>query len=84
MNRKTIESWIAVNGMMDDDYREKIVADALEYYSQASPELRRFALGILKKAIRQLSLRFQHASQPPDGRLRRESDRKQWDTVWRS
>ena len=52
VNEKTILPWIAVNEMMDDVYREKIISDALEYYSLASPDLRRFALKILKKTIK--------------------------------
>ena len=43
--------WIEVNEMMDDEYRQIVVADALGHYPKASAELNKFALDILKKTI---------------------------------
>ncbi len=43
--------WIEVNEMMNDEYRQIVVADALSHYPKASAELNKFALDILKKTI---------------------------------
>ena len=43
--------WIEVNEMMNDEYRQVVVADALGYLPKASAELNKFALDILKKTI---------------------------------
>ena len=43
--------WIEVNEMMNDEYRQQVVADALSHYPKASSELNKFALDILKKTI---------------------------------
>ncbi len=43
--------WIEVNEMMDDEYRQLVVAEALSYYPKASSELNKFALGVLKNTI---------------------------------
>ena len=43
--------WIEVNEMMNDEYRQQVVADALSHYPKASAELNKFALDILKKTI---------------------------------
>jgi hypothetical protein len=51
MTETNVLQWIAVNEMMDDEYRQLVVADALSYYPKASPELNKFALDILKKTI---------------------------------
>ena len=51
MTETNVLQWIAVNEMMDDEYRHLVVADALSYYPKASPELNKFALDILKKTI---------------------------------
>ena len=52
---ETIETnvlpWIEVNEMMNDEYRQQVVADALSHYPKASSELNKFALDILKKTI---------------------------------
>ena len=52
---ETIETnvlpWIEVNEMMNDEYRQQVVADALSHYPKASAELNKFALDILKKTI---------------------------------
>ncbi|MBK7451089.1 MAG: hypothetical protein IPJ47_17465 [Anaerolineales bacterium] len=37
--------------MMDDEYRQLVVAEALGHYPKASPELNKFARDILKKTI---------------------------------
>jgi len=37
--------------MMNDEYRQVVVADALSHYPKASAELNKFALDILKKTI---------------------------------
>ena len=37
--------------MMNDEYRQQVVADALSHYPKASSELNKFALDILKKTI---------------------------------
>jgi len=51
MTETNVLQWVAVNEMMDDEYRQLVVADALSYYPKASPELNKFALDILKKTI---------------------------------
>jgi hypothetical protein len=51
MTETKVLQWIAINEMMDDEYRHLVVADALSYYPKASPELNKFALDILKKTI---------------------------------
>jgi hypothetical protein len=51
MTETNVLPWIEVNEMMDDEYRQLVVAEALAYYPKASPELNKFALDILKKTI---------------------------------
>jgi len=51
MTEKNVLPWVEVNEMMDDEYRQHVVADALAHYPKASPELNKFALNILKKTI---------------------------------
>jgi hypothetical protein len=51
MTETNVLPWIEVNEMMDDEYRQLVVVDALSYYPKASPELNKFALDILKKTI---------------------------------
>lgn len=51
MTETNVLPWIEVNEMMDDEYRQLVVADALSYYPKASSELNKFALDILKKTI---------------------------------
>lgn len=51
MTETNVLPWIVVNDMMDDDYRQQVVVDALSYYPKASSELNKFALDILKKTI---------------------------------
>jgi hypothetical protein len=51
MTETNVLQWIAVNEMMDDGYRQLVVADALGYYPKASSELNKFSLDILKKTI---------------------------------
>ena len=51
MTEKNILPWIEVTGMMDDEYRQLVVKDALSHYPKASPELNKFAFDILKKTI---------------------------------
>jgi hypothetical protein len=51
MTEKNVLPWIEVNEMMNDEYRQRVVADALGHYPKASPELNKFALDILKKTI---------------------------------
>ena len=51
MTETNVLPWIEVNEMMDDAYRQLVVADALGHYPKASPELNKFALDILKKTI---------------------------------
>ena len=43
--------WIEVNEMMDDEYRQQVVKDALGHYPKASSELNKFAADIFKKTI---------------------------------
>jgi hypothetical protein len=52
MTETNVLQWVAVNEMMDDEYRQLVVADALSYQPKASSELNKFALDILKKTIR--------------------------------
>ena len=51
MTEKNLLPWVEVNEMMNDEYRQLVVADALSHYPKASPELNKFALDILKKTI---------------------------------
>jgi hypothetical protein len=51
MTETNVLPWIEVNEMMDDEYRQLVVADALSHYTKASSELNKFASDILKKAI---------------------------------
>ncbi len=51
MTEKNVLAWVEINEMMDDEYRQVVVADALSHYPKASPELNKFALDILRKAI---------------------------------
>ena len=51
MTETNVLPWIEVNEMMDDEYRQLVVADALGHHPKASPELNKFALDILKKTI---------------------------------
>ena len=51
MTEKNVLPWVEVNEMMNDEYRQVVVADALSHYPKASPELNKFALDILKKTI---------------------------------
>ena len=51
MTEKNVLPWIEINELMDDEYRQVVVADALGHYPKASAELNKFALDILKKTI---------------------------------
>ena len=51
MTEKNVLPWVEVNEMMNNEYRQVVVADALSHYPKASPELNKFALDILKKTI---------------------------------
>ncbi len=51
MTEKNVLAWVEINEMMDDEYRQVVVADALSHYPKASHELNKFALDILRKAI---------------------------------
>ena len=51
MTEANVLPWIEVNEMMDDEYRQLVVAEALGHYPKASPELNKFALDVLKKSI---------------------------------
>jgi hypothetical protein len=51
MTEKNVLPWVEVNEMMNDEYRQVVVADALSHYPKASAELNKFALDILKKTI---------------------------------
>ena len=51
MTDKNVLPWVEVNEMMNNEYRQVVVADALSHYPKASPELNKFALDILKKTI---------------------------------
>ncbi|MBK7449746.1 MAG: hypothetical protein IPJ47_10055 [Anaerolineales bacterium] len=51
MTETNVLPWVEVNEMMDDEYRQLVVAEALGHYPKASPELNKFALDILKKTI---------------------------------
>jgi len=51
MTEKNVLPWVEVNEMMNDEYRQVVVADALSHYPKASPELNKFALDVLKKTI---------------------------------
>ena len=51
MTETNVLPWIEVNEMMDEEYRQQVVADALGYYPKASPELNKFALAVFKNTI---------------------------------
>ena len=51
MTEKNVLPWVEVHEMMNDEYRQVVVADALSHYPKASAELNKFALDILKKTI---------------------------------
>jgi hypothetical protein len=51
MSEHPIQPWIAVNGYMDDEYREIVVNLALQHFPNASRELRAFAKRELSKAV---------------------------------
>lgn len=51
MTETNVLPWIEVNEMMDDVYRQVVVADALSYLPKASADLNKFALGIFKQAV---------------------------------
>ena len=51
MTETNVLPWVEVNEMMDDEYRQVVVADALSHYPKASAELNKFALGVLKQTI---------------------------------
>ena len=51
MTEKNVLPWVEVNEMMNDEYRQVVVSDALSHYPKASPELNKFALDVLKKTI---------------------------------
>lgn len=51
MTENNVIAWVEVNEMMNDEYRQIVVADALSHYPKASSELKSFALDILKKTI---------------------------------
>ena len=51
MTEPNVLPWVEVNEMMDDEYRQLVVAEALGHYPKASPELNKFALDVLKKTI---------------------------------
>ena len=65
MTETSILPWIEVNEMMDDEYRQRVVADALSYLPKASPELSKFALAVFKSVIHVNGFRsFQSIPQP--------------------
>ncbi|MEP7137007.1 MAG: hypothetical protein ABI904_18935 [Chloroflexota bacterium] len=51
MTEVNVLPWIQVNEMMDEPYRQQVVADALSQLPKASPELNKLAMDILKKAV---------------------------------
>ena len=51
MTETNVLPWIEGNEMMDEEYRQQVVADALGYYPKASPELNKFALAVFKNTI---------------------------------
>ena len=51
MTEANVLPWIEVNEMMDDEYRQQVVKDALGHYPKASSELNKFAADIFKKTI---------------------------------
>ena len=51
MTELNVLPWIEVNEMMDEVYRQQVVADALSQLPKATPELNKLALAIFKKAI---------------------------------
>ncbi len=51
MTEINVLPWIEVNEMMDEVYRQVVVADALSQLPKATPELNKLALAIFKKAI---------------------------------
>lgn len=51
MTETNVLPWVEVNEMMNDEYRQLVVADALGHYPKASPELNKFALAVLQKTI---------------------------------
>lgn len=51
MTEANVLPWIEVNEMMDDEYRQLVVAEALGHYPKASPELNKFASEVFRKTI---------------------------------
>ncbi|HND49205.1 MAG TPA: hypothetical protein PLL95_11640 [Anaerolineales bacterium] len=51
MTETNVLPWVEVNEMMDDEYRQLVVTEALGHYPKASPELNKFALDVFKKTI---------------------------------
>ena len=51
MTEVNVLPWIHVNEMMDERYRQQVVADALSQLPKSTPELNKLAMDILKKAI---------------------------------
>ena len=51
MTEANVLPWIEVNEMMDDEYRQQVVKDALGHYPKASSELNKLAADIFKKTI---------------------------------
>ncbi len=43
MTEANVLPWIKVNEMMNDEYRQQVVKDALSHYPKASSELNKFA-----------------------------------------
>lgn len=63
-------SWLDVNGLMNDDYRELVIKDALAYLANASPDLRKTAKDIINRAVQING--FRQAIMAPQKRLRQQ------------
>lgn len=51
MTETNVLPWVEVNEMMDDEYRQLVVTEALGHCPKAPPELNKFALDVFKKTI---------------------------------
>ena len=48
---KTVHSWVEVNGLMDDEYREIVITLALSHLANVSPDLNRLSKETINKTV---------------------------------
>jgi hypothetical protein len=70
MAEKTMHSWQDVNELMNDDYRELVIKEALAYLATASPELRRIAKDTINRTVQING--FRQAVNAPQKKLRQQ------------